>query len=305
MKHRLFALPLALALFAPLAQADQPTAAQTTASPYRTVLWKVSDTDNSVYLLGSFHLLKADDYPLPKIIDAAFEDAESLMFELPPGAMTSPETATVMQKYAAYENGDSLSKVLPKATYDKLSAMVTASGASIQSVEQTEPWAISLGMVVGMSQAMGFRPELGLDQHLMERATKVNKPAVGLETAEDQMKALDSIPYAEQAHGLNEFLADPMKTGKDMLEMHAAWRAGDIEKLDGEMRVKMQTETPESYRVLNLNRNANWLPQVEARLIESHSDDTLVVVGALHLLGEDGLVERLKAKGYKVERLGE
>lgn len=313
MTPRLLALALAAAFALP-AHADQvktaagvapPAAASATKGVARPLLWKVSDADNDVYLLGSFHLLKADDYPMPVEIDRAFDDAEAVLFEIDPREMTAPETVATMQKYMAYEEGQSLSKVLPKATLERLGTLVSASGGSVQALEQSEPWAVSLGLVIGVSQAMGFKPDLGLDRHLMDRAAKLGKPAGGLETVDDQMKAMDSVPYPEQAQGLDEFLLDPKKAIKQLADMHDWWRAGDVERLDKEMRADMARKSPQSYKLLDVDRNDAWLPQIEKRLTGSKSDDTLVVVGALHLLGTDGLVEKLKARGYKVERVCE
>ena len=311
MTPRLLTLALA-ATFALPAHADQPKpvapaapTAPAAKGTERPLLWKVSDADNDVYLLGSFHLLKADDYPMPADIDRAFDDAELLLFEVDPREMTAPETAATMQKYMAYENGQSLSKVLPKATLERLGTLVSASGGSVQALEQSEPWAVSLGLVIGVSQALGLKPDLGLDRHLMERAAKAGKPATGLETINDQMKAMDTVPYPEQAQGLDEFLQDPKKAIQQLQDMHAWWRAGDVERLDKGMRAEMATKSPQSYKLLDVDRNNAWLPQIEKRLTGSKSDDTLVVVGALHLLGTDGLVEKLKANGYKVERVCE
>ena len=307
-------LPLALAVllvspFAmPIANAEQ---AQTTAAKtavandlvQRPLLWKVSDADNSVYLLGSFHLLKTDDYPLPAEVDRAFEDAESLLFEVDPREMNSPETMAAARKYMAYEPGKSLSSVLPKATLEKLDKVMAAGGSSVQAMEQNEPWVVSLGLIMGITQSLGFKQELGLDRNLMERAANAGKPTAGLETVDAQLHALDSVPYEEQATGLDEFLDNPMKAAQQMKDMHAYWRAGDSAKLDSEMRVEMATKTPISYKLLDVDRNNAWLPQIEQRLTGSTKDDTLVVVGSLHLLGKDGLVEKLRAKGYKVERV--
>ena len=311
MTLRLLTLALAAAFALP-AHADQPkpvapaaAAAPAAKGTERPLLWKVSDADNDVYLLGSFHLLKPDDYPMPADIDRAFDDAESLLFEVDPREMTAPETVAMMQKYMAYDNGKSLSKVLPKATLERLATLVSASGSSVQALEQSEPWAVSLGLVIGVSQAMGFKPDLGLDRHLMDRAAKAGKPAGGLETVDDQMKAMDAVPYAEQAQGLDEFLQDPKKAMQQLQDMHSWWRTGDVERLDKDMRAEMAAKTPQSYKLLDVDRNNAWLPQIEKRLTGSKSDDTLVVVGALHLLGADGLVEKLKAKGYKVERVCE
>ena len=297
MKSRLLAFALC-ALLLPAAHADQPAA-----DAKRPLLWKVSDADSAVYLLGSFHLLKEDDYPLPAEVDRAFDDSASVLFEVAPAAMNAPESVAAMQKYMGYEDGKTLSTVLPKATLDKLGTLVSASGGSLQALEQSEPWAVNLGLVLGITQAMGFRQELGLDRKLMARAQEAGKPAAGLETVEDQLRAMDAVPYAEQAQGLEEFLDDPRKSIREMSDMHAWWRTGDVAKLDTEMRAEMARKTPESYRLLDVERNQAWLPQVEKRLSESRRDNTLVVVGALHLLGSDGLVEQLRAKGYTVERM--
>jgi uncharacterized protein YbaP (TraB family) len=307
---RLFTLALVAAFALPVHadQSTKPAASPVVSTPAaksvaRPVLWKVSDADNDVYLLGSFHLLKADDYPLPVEIDRAFDDAESLLFEIDPREMTAPETVATMQKYMAYEDGQSLSKVLPKATLERLGTLVSASGGSVQALEQSEPWAVSLGLVLGVSQAMGLKADLGLDRHLMERAAKAGKPAGGLETVDAQMRAMDSVPYPEQAQGLDEFLVDPKKAVQQLQDMHAWWRAGDVERLDTGMRADMARKSPQSYKLLDVDRNDAWLPQIEKRLTGSSSDDTLVVVGTLHLLGSDGLVEKLQAKGYKIERV--
>ena len=297
MKSRLFALALC-ALLLPAAHADQPAA-----DAKRPLLWRVSDADNAVYLLGSFHLLKEEDYPLPAEVDRAFDDSASLLFEIDPAAMTAPESVAAMQKYMAYDNGETLSTVLPKATLARLSTLVSAGGGSVQALEHSEPWAVNLGLVLGVTRAMGFRPELGLDRTLMARAAAAGKPTAGLETVDDQMKAMDTVPHTEQAQELEEFLADPQKAVREMSDMHAWWRAGDVARLDSRMRAEMARKTPESYRLLDVARNQAWLPQVEKRLTDSRKDNTLVVVGALHLLGSDGLVEQLRAKGYKVERI--
>src|SRR5690606_36771391 len=209
-------------------------------------------------------------------------------------------TAAIIQKYAAYEEGRSLSTVLPKPTLDKLGNLISTSGGSVQALEQSEPWMVSLGLVLGITNAMGFKADLGLDRHLMARAAEAGKPAAGLETIEDQMRAMDAVPYAEQAQGLDEFLDEPTKAIKQMQDMHGWWRRGDVAKLDSEMRAEMARTTPESNSRLDVDRNRAWLPKLEARLKESKSDDTVVVVDSLHLLGEDGLVEKLRAKGYAV-----
>ncbi|WP_240125994.1 TraB/GumN family protein [Thermomonas alba] len=294
--RRLFLL-LCLVLVAPISRADAPAAA------YHPLLWKVSDADSAVYLLGAFHLLKVDDYPLPAEVERAFDDSAALLFEVDPAAMTSPDTLAAMRKYTALSDGKTLGDVLPKTTLDRLGVLVAASGGSLQALEHSEPWAVNLSLTLGITQALGLRADLGLDRYLMQRAAQAGKPVAGLETVEAQLQAMDGVPYAEQVQQLEEFLADPPRAARQLQDLHAWWRAGDADRLDAEMRAEMARKTPESYRLLDVERNQAWLPQLEKRLADSHRDNILVVVGALHLLGPDGLVEQLRARGYKVERI--
>lgn len=303
LKPKVLLSGLLMAMCATGVQADSP-AATPAAAAHKPLLWKVSDADSSVYLLGSFHLLKPDDYPLSKDVDAAFDDAEALVFEIDPAEMTEPQKiGEAFKQAAAYPDGKSLSKVMPKPALDKLDQMMKLGGGSLAQVEATEPWAISLSMMMGMAQAAGFRQEQGMDMHFMGRAKTAGKPVSGLETFQSQIAAMDSVPYPEQAYSLGEFLDNPQKTMGELTKLHAAWKAADLAVLDGEMRAEMAKETPESYRLLNVARNDAWVPKIAQKLDGSKSDDTLVVVGALHLLGKDGVVEKLRAKGYTVERI--
>ena len=286
----------------PQASSQATTVAAAKAAPV-PLLWKVSDADNSLYLLGSFHMLKPDDYPLSAEVDAAFDDAESLLFEIDPAAMTAPDTITKFQKASAYDDGRTLSQVLPATTRAKLEKLLTASGASISTFESAEPWAVSLGLVLGITQAMGFRSEDGLDRHFMARAEKSGKPVGGLESVDVQMAALDGTPHAEQIAGLDEFLSDPTRAVTEMRTLHASWRQGDLKTLNQKFRVEMAQKSPVSYKLVNVDRNDAWMSTLEQRLKAAGTDDTLAVVGTLHLLGDDGVVEKLRAKGYKVERV--
>ena len=290
----------------PQASSQAATMATAKAAPV-PLLWKVSDADNSpdtyLYLLGSFHMLMPDDYPVSADVDAAFEDAESLLFEIDPAALASPDTIAKFQKASAYDDGRTLSQVLPAATRDKLETLLAASGGSIATFEAAEPWAVNLGLVLGIVQAMGFRSEDGLDRYFMARAEKSGKPVAGLESVDVQMAALDGTPHAEQIAGLDEFLSDPSQAVTDMRTLHASWRQGDLKMLNQKFRVEMAQESPVSYRLVNVDRNNAWMSTLEQRLKVAGSDDTLAVVGTLHLLGDDGVVEKLRAKGYKVERV--
>lgn len=266
------------------------------------LLWKVSDADNAVYLLGSFHLLKPGDYPVSADIDAAFAVASKVVFEVTPEQLADPTNAQRILDTASYGDTRTLRTVLPPGLHEKLALMLVPRDGSTALLDNYKPWFVNLSLVLGLSQALGFSADHGLDLHLMQRAAAAGKPTAGLESMEVQLRALDAAPIAEQIGALADFLDRPQAMPGLLADLHGAWRAGDVERLDALTRAQMHRHTPETYRILNVERNDAWMPQLRAMLDRS-SSDVLVVVGALHLLGDDGVVEKLQANGYRVERV--
>lgn len=304
----------AAAPIAPAAAAEPATAATPATvaakSPPVPLLWKVSDDDNSIYLLGSFHLLLPDDYPLSRDVDLAFADAEKLLFELAPEELASPQLGLQMAQAALRTDGRMLDDELGPELAAKLAtwgsanaAQLAATGMNVELLQRFEPWFVGTMVTVTQMMALGFDPAIGLDAHMGTLAQKAQKPTAGLETGVQQIAFLDGMEPAEQLQMLEQAL-DQSEAGADLLlELHAAWRAGDKQAiLDGTVS-EMRRDFPALYQAINVDRNVAWLPVLEARLRDEREDDTLVVVGAMHLLGEDGVVEKLRAKGYAVERV--
>jgi uncharacterized protein YbaP (TraB family) len=270
----------------------------------RPLLWSVSDADNTVYLLGSFHALRPSDYPLAPAVDAAFADAERVAFELSPGEMESPEVAPMMMAAAALPAGKDLRSSLAPATWTRLEAYAAKRGLPLASFAGTEPWFVALVVSLTEMERMGLDPAQGLDRHLLARATQAGKPTSGLETAAEQIAALDSMSPTEQQQALDEALGDAEDFRAEMDALHAKWRRGDEAGLEALMGKDMRAHYPQLYQRINVDRNNAWLPKVRAMLDAETSDDALVVVGSLHLLGDDGLVALLRKQGYSVERVG-
>ncbi len=279
-------------------------------TPPVPLLWKVSDSDNSVYLLGSFHLLRPGDYPLSRDVDAAFEDAESLLFEMPPEQMESPSLAMDMMKAALRTDGTTLDSELAPDTVDKLNAWFDANVTPGQGAAMTprmlqafEPWFVALTISITDMTKAGLDPSLGLDRHFADAAKASGKPTDGFETSAQQIAFLDGMGQQEQLQFLRETLDESGQGGKEIEKLHALWRSGDAEGLWRGLAADMRRDYPQLYQHINVERNDAWLPKIQQRLDAAGSDDTLVVVGSLHLLGSDGIVEKLRAKGYQVERI--
>lgn len=296
------ALALSTTAALPASAADAPAAhAPSTHTP---LLWKVSDGNNSLYLLGSIHVLKKSDYPLSPDVDAALRDAKTVMFELDMDEVMKPDSVAKMQQSFAFEDGRKLGEVLPAETRARLEALFAKTGTPFSAAEGIEPWALNMQLAMGLMVGLGFDPQAGIDMHLTREAKAAGKTVLALETLQEQLAVFEASPESEQIGMLDKFLGDPKQAVQSTITMHADWKAGNVEGLDRSLRQKMAVESPESYRLLNTARNDTWVPKLQARL-DAHGkgDNTLAVVGALHLLGADGVVEKLRAKGYRVERI--
>lgn len=267
-------------------------------------IWRVSDADNSLYLLGSFHALNAGDYPLSGAVNAAYADAEKLMFELSPAQMRSPDLAVQLHRAGSLPAGDSLEAHLSEAERDAFAAWLKANPRIPPTLfAQAEPWYAALLIGQVEMQKRGLSPAHGLDVHFMALAEKDGKPAAGLEQAAQQIALFDGMSAEVQRQLLQESLAPAQDAEAELRALHHAWKRGDVPAIERDMLAEFSTRYPELNRRINIDRNQAWLPQLQALLDAETGDDVLVVVGTMHLLGPDGLVQQLQKQGYKIERL--
>lgn len=267
----------------------------------RPLLWKVSDADSSVYLLGSFHLLKKTDYPVPADIDRAFEDAERVVFEVAPAELHDPSVPMKMAQRALQPGDAAFAKVASPQVAAKVNDELAKLGIPGAQLGQFEPWMVSITLVTVLGQKLGYSGEDGLDRHLMLRAEKAGKPTGGLESIDAQLDAMDATPVSEQLASIAESVSEGYDMPARLDELHRAWRGADVAALERLAVEEMRAKTPETYRRLNVARNQAWLPKLQAML--AGRDDVLVVVGAMHLVGRDGLVAQLQSRGLRVERV--
>ena len=304
--------PAALSAPGPAARAETvPTPAPAAdQAPPVPLLWKVSGEDNSLYLLGSFHLLLPADYPLSPDVDLAFADAEKLVFEMAPEELASPQLGLKMAQAAMRADGSTLDEQLGPELAAKLAAwgrdnaaQLARGGMTLDVLQRFEPWFVGMLVTITQMVDLGFDPALGLDLHMGGLAQREQKPTAGLETGAQQIAFMDGMDAGEQLQMLEQALAQAEAGPGQVRELHAAWRAGDVDALLEGTVAEMRRDFPALYRAINVERNDAWLPKLEARLRGDGGDDSLVVVGAMHLLGEDGVVEKLRARGYQVERI--
>lgn len=268
-------------------------------APVKSCLWKVVSKNSTVYLLGSVHLLKSDAYPLSQAIERAFTDSAKLVLEVNMDSLNSLDSQQMVLAKALLPEGKTLNEILSPATYQAVREKVEVLGLDIDALKRMKPWFLSLSLVAMKMQQLGYDAQHGVDRHFFDRARKAKKEILGLETAEFQISLLDSLPAKTQEESLLQTLKELDQFETEFDQVVRAWAAGEEKQLEG-LLLKSFKEYPEVYAKLISERNRSWLPKIEGHFVRGSK--TLVVVGAAHLVGPDGVVELLKQKGYSVEQ---
>jgi hypothetical protein len=266
---------------------------------HQHVLWSVQGRHNTVYLLGSIHVLRPEDAGLPGVAEAAYRDAERLVMEIDmdDAANSDPlALAGQMQSMALLPEGTTLRGVLGP-DYATIAARAREAGLDLVLLDRFAPWFVATTLMQLELAKRGFSPDLGVEQVIAGRAVADHKPIEGLETAEQQFAMLGGLPLPLQKRFLRMTLDESADFDKEIRELVAAWQAGDTAKLAEVLGAEFE-EFPELYRPLTEDRNRAWAPKIAALLDDD--DDYLVVVGALHLVGPNSVVDLLRQRGYRV-----
>jgi len=263
------------------------------------ILWAVQGKQNTVYLLGSIHVLRAGDAALSEVAERAYADAEQLVMEVDlddPGETDPMAMLQVMQRNALLPEGQSLRSVLG-SDYESISRRTQQSGLDLALFDGFAPWMVATMLLQLELAKRGFSPEFGIEQVLARRAAGDDKPVQGLETTAQQLELLAGMPMPMQKRFLVMTLDDSAQIDEEIGELVGAWQAGDTDALAALLSDEFD-EFPDLYRRLTVDRNRAWVGRL-ADLLDDR-DDYLVVVGALHLVGENSVVDLLEQRGYEV-----
>jgi len=262
-------------------------------------LWEVKGASNTVFLLGSMHVMKDDMYPLAPEIEAAYRKSGGLVFETDIKAVESPALAMKLMAQATYPEGESLKKNIAPATYSLLVSNLQSSLLGPEMVDRFKPWMAAMTVVLMELQKQGFNVQSGLDRHFHGRAETDQKSIQFFEPPEFQIGLLTGMGDRESEEFLGQALRDLSVMTKEFARLAAAWKTGDTKALD-ELILESFREYPLMHKKFLLDRNQAWVPKLEKLL--AGEKDVLVVVGAGHMIGKGGVVDLLTAKGFKVEQ---
>ena len=265
----------------------------------RAFAWKATRGAGVVYLVGSVHMLTSDFYPLAPSLDAAFKDSDHLVEEADLAEMLSPNTQFSMLSKGMLPAGQTIDQLVSPATLALINKH-TGGALPIEALKQFKPWFLAMTLEALEWQEAGFDASLGLDKHFYDRAQVEGKTVQGLETTDFQISLFDGMSKDQQERFLAETLKSVDTEKASVTKLTGAWKSGDAPTIEKLVMADVKSD-PFIYERLLVARNRTWLPKIEA--LFSRPRHAFVVVGAAHLVGPDGLVAMLKARGYQVVQL--
>lgn len=283
----------------PETKSDEKSAA---AADKKSFLWEVKSAKNTVYLFGTIHVGKRDFYPLPDAVEKALADAKKIVVE---ADISKTDGLDNISKLIMYEAPDTLERKIPSALFARLKTQLTKFKIPVEGAKSMKPFMIGALLSVNEFTRLGYDMNFGVDAYLIASANKQMKPVLELESQLGQIELLTNMaPLLQETFLENALTA--LETGsiaEQMTGVVKAWQSGDTKLMQdvvakGNKTAKQVNEFDE---ILLYSRHPAMVKKVETFLLEDQPH--FVAVGSLHLLGPKGLVELLRAKGYKVRQL--
>jgi len=265
-------------------------------------LWELDAGSNRVLLMGSVHFLRPTDYPLRDGLQQAFKLADTVIMEIDMSAIDAAAMQESLTKMTVDATGRSLPELMGEQHYREADQLAKDLGIPLAMFDSFEPWFAALSITQLRMVQLGFDPSWGVEAMLTRRALAENKGLDGLETTEEQLGFLDQLDDNTQREFLLQSLQDAMTVQNEVETLVNAWTSGDTDTLRDSLLEGLE-DVPELYDAILVQRNRNWITKV-AGLID-RPENYLVVVGAMHLVGDDSLLAMLKAEGINARQLSD
>ncbi len=286
----------------PTTTAEKKSATLAPARDLKSFLWEVKSATNTVYLFGTIHVGKRSFYPLPDAVEKALASSKMVVVE---ADITKTDGLADITALIMYAPPDTLQTKIPPHLFDRLKVQLARYKMPVESIKPMKPFMVGALLSVNEFTRLGYEMNFGVDGYLIASAQKQMKPVLELESQLGQIQMLADMPpllqeaFLENALGSleNDSISDQV-TG-----VVNAWQSGDTKLMQGVVGEgnKSAKRIPEFDEILLYSRHPAMLKKIESYL--QGTQPYFVAVGSLHLLGPKGLVELLRAKGYKVRQL--
>lgn len=239
-------------------------------------LWVIQDADTTIFLFGTFHALDQQSGWFNQSVLAAFNASDQLVLETLVPEDPAELHATIARHTATTE---------PRA------------GEPVYVDRRASSFVGSAGQAMSAGREMGMSVDHGADAVLRRAANASGKPVAGLESFEFQLRMFGSLPPPPRTHVQQR----PGTTVNALLvDMQSAWRRGDNDGF-AVMLGNVRAQSPQAYKTLFTDRNANWAGWIADRLAQPGT--VFVAVGTGHLVGPDSVQQHLSARGIASARI--
>jgi uncharacterized protein YbaP (TraB family) len=257
-------------------------------------LWEIHGKHNTIYLLGSIHVLRPSDYPLaPELLDA-YTHVQSIYMEVNLQDIDAQSMQAELLASAMLRDGKTLPGILGKQRYDRAAALAHDVGVDLSNFDQFAPWFAAEAISQLQLMQLGFQPQSGVEMYFLQRAKNDAKSVAGLETVQDQIALFDGLPMDAQAEYLLSSLEEAHDLPKEVDSMVKAWNRGDTLWFERQLKSEFGRD-PSLYQSVLVARNRKWIPKIEALLKEDKN--YLIIVGTGHLVGAGSVIDLLKKDG--------
>jgi uncharacterized protein len=257
-------------------------------------LWELHGKHNTVFLLGSIHVLRPGDYPLSPAVMQAYASSKSLLMEINLADMDLEQLQAEMLASAMLPEGKSLPGVLGPKRYSRAESLARDVGVELATFDQFAPWFAAEAISQVQLLQLGFQPTSGVEMYFLERARSDGKSIAGLETVHDQIALFEGLSLDAQAEYLVASLEQAHELPKQVDDMVHAWQRGDTAWFDDQLKSELGRD-PVLYQSVLAARNRKWIPKIEALL--NDDKNYLVIVGTGHLVGRNSVIDLLKKDG--------
>ena len=257
-------------------------------------LWELHGKHNTVYILGSIHVLRPTDYPLAPAVLNAYGNAKSIFMEVNLQEIDSQQIQVELLAGARLPEGKTLPDIMGKQRYARAGTLAREVGIDISIFDAFAPWFVAETISQLQLQKLGFQPTSGVEMFFLEHARSDGKSVAGLETVHDQIALFTAMSLDAQADYLISSLEEAHDLPKEVDDLVHAWQRGDTLWFADQLKTEFGRD-PALYQSVLVARNRKWVPKIEALL--NDDQNYLVIVGTGHLVGRGSVIELLGKDG--------
>jgi len=263
-------------------------------------LFRVSDGDTTIYVLGTVHLLRSDEDWRTPAIDAALEASDAVYFEADVHGADDNDLQNMVLRYGMLPRGETLDEELSASDWDEVTAYAATVGLPPEALSPMRPWFAAITLTTFAAMNEGLDPNAGVDTSLYWDLEGTAIERRYFETVQQQTRFLADLPDDIQIQFLMESVEDADANQQDLDDIIAAWRAGNMDRIDALTNGAMRATYPQVYESVIAARNRAWADDL--RDLMATPGTFFVAVGAAHLPGEEGLLNLLRDDGFTVMR---